>query len=428
VKRHSVLIVDDQPENVNLLANLLGDRYTLFKARDGAAALEILRRHDVHLILTDQRMPGMSGTEFLARVIAKHPEPVRMILTGYTDVREIIEAINQRMPGMTGVELLEKARRIRPECVRMLVTAYPDVQNAIEAINRGHVSRYITKPFDPDALRLEIARELEHLDVVRANRRLQEEMARMVDELFRANQELRDLNRMKDQFLANCSHELKTPLVSGMGYIDLLLSGGMGRLEPRQEKGLRIAHRNLERLLGLIENLLAMARARYRPEGLTRFDLKPLVDECVASLRARARKKRLRVRVVWPRRRPVVEADERKIHSVLTNVLSNAEKFTPDDARIEIRVSAGRDGRCRVTVTDNGTGPERDPSEIRLFQTSTDPRYSGLGIGLMLARQILRAHGCDIALARRRGGGAEVRFDLPLARRRFPSRSRATRI
>jgi signal transduction histidine kinase len=389
VKRHAVLIVDDQPENVNLLANLLGDRYTLFKARDGAAALEILRRHDVHLILTDQRMPGM-----------------------------------------TGVELLEKARRIRPECVRMLVTAYPDVQNAIEAINRGHVSRYITKPFDPDALRLEIARELEHLDVVRANRRLQEEMARMVDELFRANQELRDLNRMKDQFLANCSHELKTPLVSGMGYLDLLLSGGMGRLEPRQEKGLRIAHRNLERLLGLIENLLAMARARYRPEELrlTRFDLKPLVDECVASLRARARKKRLRVRVVWPRRRPVVEADERKIHSVLTNVLSNAEKFTPDDARIEIRVSAGRDGRCRVTVTDNGTGPERDPSEIRLFQTSTDPRYSGLGIGLMLARQILRAHGCDIALSRRRGGGAEVRFDLPLARRRFPSRSRATRI
>lgn len=389
MKRHAVLIVDDQPENVNLLANLLGDRYTLFKARDGAAALEILRRHDVHLILTDQRMPGM-----------------------------------------TGVELLEKARRIRPECVRMLVTAYPDVQNAIEAINRGHVSRYITKPFDPDALRLEIARELEHLDVVRANRRLQEEMARMVDELFRANQELRDLNRMKDQFLANCSHELKTPLVSGMGYIDLLLSGGMGRLEPRQEKGLRIAHRNLERLLGLIENLLAMARARYRPEELrvTRFDLKPLVDECVASLRARARKKRLRVRVVWPWRRPVVEADERKIHSVLTNVLSNAEKFTPDDARIEIRVSAARDGRCRVTVTDNGTGPERDPSEIRLFQTSTDPRYSGLGIGLMLARQILRAHGCDIALARRRGGGAEVRFELPLARRRFPSRSRAIRI
>lgn len=388
MKRHAVLIVDDQPENVNLLANLLGDRYALYKARDGASAIEILRRQDIHLILTDQRMPGM-----------------------------------------TGVELLEKARRIRPDCVRMLVTAYPDVQNAIEAINRGHVSRYVTKPFDPDELRLDIARELEHLDLVRANRRLQEEMARMVDELFRANQELRELNRMKDQFLANCSHELKTPLVSGMGYIDLLLSGGMGRLEPRQEKGLRIAHRNLERLLGLIENLLAMARARYRPDELkvTRFDLKPLVDECVASLRARARKRRLRVRVIWPRARPVVEADERKVHSVLTNVLSNAEKFTPEDARIEIRISGGRGGRCRVTVKDNGAGPERDPSEIRLFQTSADPRYSGLGIGLMLARQILRAHGCDIELSRRRGGGAEVHFELPLARgrrRRFRSRSR----
>jgi signal transduction histidine kinase len=376
VIRHSILIVDDEQENINLLSNVLGERYNLYKARDGGTALELLRRHEIHMILTDQRMPGM-----------------------------------------TGVELLEKARDVRPDSVRMLVTAYPDVNNAILAINRGHVSRYIAKPFDSTELRVAIAQELDRLDLLLQNRKLNQDLGRMVDELFKANRELRDLNQMKDQFLANCSHELKTPLVSGMGYVDLMLTGGMGKLDPRIEKGLRIAQRNLERLLGLIENLLALAKARFRPEELraSGFDLKPLVDECVASLKARARKSSIRVRVAWPPRRPEILADERRIHSVLTNVLSNAEKFTPDDARIEIRIEAGKKGRCRVSVTDNGSGPEDPEGGIELFKTTTDPRTGGLGIGLMLSRQILQVHGCDIALERRRGGGAVVRFDLPLA-------------
>ena len=375
---HSILIVDDEQENINLLSNILGERYNLLKARDGATALELLRKNDVHLVLTDQRMPGMSG-----------------------------------------VELLEKARVARPDCVRMLVTAYPDVNTAILAINRGHVNRYIAKPFDSAELRVAIAQELEHQDLVHQNRKLNQEMGRMVDELFKANRELRELNQMKDQFLANCSHELKTPLVSGMGYLDLIVSGGMGALDPKVEKGLRIAHRNLERLLGLIENLLALAKARFRPEELEArdFDLKPLVDECVASLRARARKKSLRVRVAWPRKRVPIRADERKIHGVLTNVLANAEKFTPEDARIEIRVGPAKKGRCRVLVTDNGSGPENVEGGIQLFKSTNDPRTAGLGIGLMLSRQILQAHGCDIALERGRRGGAVVRFDLPVSER-----------
>jgi signal transduction histidine kinase len=244
-------------------------------------------------------------------------------------------------------------------------------------------------------------------------------MGRMVDELFRANRELRELNQLKDQFLANCSHELKTPLVSGMGYVDLLLSGGMGHLDPRQEKGLKIAHRNLERLLGLIENLLALAKARFRPEELriARFDLRPLIEECVESLRARARKKSLRVKTALPRGRVWVDGDERKIHSVITNVLANAEKFTPDDARIEIKVAGAKDGKIRVSVTDNGVGLPEGKADIQPFRTTSDLRYAGMGIGLTLARQILQAHHCEISLERGPRGGARVQFDLPTGKR-----------
>ena len=374
MKKHSLLVVDDEQENINLLSNILGEDYSLYQALDANQALQLLRKNEIHMILTDQRMPGL-----------------------------------------TGVELLEMAREARPDCVRMLITAYPDVNNAIQAINRGHVHRYIAKPFDSVELKIAIQQELEHLDLVRANRRLNEEMGRMVDELFRANRELRELNQMKDQFLANCSHELKTPLVSGMGYVDLLLSGGMGHLDPRQEKGLKIAHRNLERLLGLIENLLALAKARFRPEELriTRFDLRPLLEECVESLRARARKKSLQVKTTLPRGRTLVEGDERKVHSVITNVLANAEKFSPEEARIDIRVRGPREGKIRVTVTDNGVGLQGEATDIQPFKTTSDLRYAGMGIGLTLARQILQAHQCDIVLEHGPRGGARVQFDLP---------------
>jgi signal transduction histidine kinase len=377
MKKHSVLLVDDVQENINLLANILGEDYDVLEARDGKSALALFRKRPVDVILTDQRMPGMSG-----------------------------------------VELLEKVRGIRDDCVRMLVTAYPDVSNAVQAINRGQVDRYITKPFDSRELKAAVAQELQHLDLQRSNRKLSEEMARMVEELFKANRELRVLNRTKDQFLANCSHELKTPLVSGMGYVDLMLSGGMGPLDPRQEKGLKIAHRNLERLLGLIEDLLALAKGRFRPEELRveRFSLRPLVEECVESLRARARKRSLEVRCSWPRTAPMVEGDEDKVYSVLTNVLSNAEKFTPEDARISIRVQRAPAGRWTVTVTDNGRGPDGSRGGFEMFKTTSDPRTAGLGIGLTLARQIVRAHGGEIRLRRGPRGGARVTFDLPASR------------
>ncbi|HEX6863320.1 MAG TPA: HAMP domain-containing sensor histidine kinase [Thermoanaerobaculia bacterium] len=249
------------------------------------------------------------------------------------------------------------------------------------------------------------------------------ELQRVVDELLKANKELKDLDRMKDHFLANVSHELKTPLVSGIGYLDLILSGGMGRIDAPTERGLRVAHRNLERLHGLIEDLLALARMKYRPEtpAYSVFDLRGLIDECVESLRARSKKESLRVDLDLPRRLPALRADERKIHSVLTNVLSNAEKFTPASARISLRVR--REGpKVVVRVSDNGIGVDASKAGARFpyFKHDEDARtkkYGGLGIGLMLVRQILEAHGCSIRLERGRPGGTVVTFELPVAPR-----------
>ena len=142
----------------------------------------------------------------------------------------------------------------------------------------------------------------------------------------------------------------------------------------------------------------------------------PLIQECVDALKARAHKGDLKIRISAPRRGPVIHGDERKIHSVLTNVLSNAEKFTRDNAQIIIRVGPPRKGRVHISVSDNGVGILTPRADIRPFHGNPDPRYGGLGIGLTLARQILRAHGSDIVLEQRRPRGAVARFDLPVVR------------
>ena len=91
---YKILIVDDEPANLRTLARLFREEYQVMTAGSGAEALELLIQHDVALLITDQRMPGMTGIELLKNTVSLRPRMVRMILTGYTDVEALVEAIN----------------------------------------------------------------------------------------------------------------------------------------------------------------------------------------------------------------------------------------------------------------------------------------------------------------------------------------------
>src|ERR671929_907198 len=127
-----ILIVDDEPANLRLLERLFRNERTVLTAESGEQALGLLEQHDVALLITDQRMPGMTGIELLKRTADTRPHMVRMILTGYTDVGALVEAIN---------------------C--------------------GHVYRYVTKPWDNDDLRLTVERALQHYETNKARHELE---------------------------------------------------------------------------------------------------------------------------------------------------------------------------------------------------------------------------------------------------------------
>src|SRR5438093_1441244 len=109
VPRHPILVVDDEAEILFSLRGLLRREFEVHTAESGPEALEILRRQSVHVIMTDQRMPGMTGVELLSQVQGEHPDAIRVVFTGYADIKAVIDAVNE-----------------------------------------GHIFRYITKPWDPE--------------------------------------------------------------------------------------------------------------------------------------------------------------------------------------------------------------------------------------------------------------------------------------
>ncbi len=259
---------------------------------------------------------------------------------------------------------------------------------------------------------------------------LERQVRERTAELERAYRDLQKLDAMKDRFLTNVSHELRTPLVSGVGYIELILHEGLGPINEDIRKGLRVAHRNLLRLVNLIDDLLTFTRLGSGKESMVvgRFDLEAMINDCLLDLKVRASKKALHVEMDVEKGLPPVEADEENIHRVLTNLLSNAEKFTGDEAVIRVQARRVSESRVEVRVSDDGVGipPEELAQVFERFYRShrtVSPRYGGTGIGLSLVREILEAHGCTVHAESPGERGTIVVFTLPLA----ASAARATR-
>jgi response regulator RpfG family c-di-GMP phosphodiesterase len=167
--QHTILCLDDERNILQSLKRLLRkEGYNLLLASSGEEAFELLEKNDVHLIISDQRMPQMSGTEFLAKVKEKYPDVLRVILTGYTDVDSITESIN-----------------------------------------KGHIYKFFLKPWNDHNLKLEIRQALDQYDLIKANRHLDETVVRQNEELQEINEKLEDIVEERTREIAIKNHALE---------------------------------------------------------------------------------------------------------------------------------------------------------------------------------------------------------------------------
>ena len=227
----------------------------------------------------------------------------------------------------------------------------------------------------------------------------------------------RELNRMRDAFVATVSHELRTPLTSISGFLEMLqeeehVLGDEGRTY------LNVIRRSTDRLHHLVEDLLLVAQIEARRVELepAPLDLTELASACVEAARPAAAERRVSIELVGdhPSR---IHGDARRLAQVVDNLISNAVKFTPEDGSVTVSVEGDVDA-VHLVVADTGIGiPADEQGQVfsRFFRSrnATQSAIAGTGLGLAISRALVEQHGGTIALESEEGRGTRVTVTLP---------------
>lgn len=252
----------------------------------------------------------------------------------------------------------------------------------------------------------------------RAEEQLRQVREQYTRELEARNREIERANRLKSEFLASMSHELRTPLHTIIGFSELLGEEVQGELNAKQKRFLAHIHGDSLHLLELINDILDLSKVESGRIELRRapFDLAALIEEAVASVRPIAETKGLAIHSrVGPM--PAIEADRVRVKQILTNLLSNALKFTPAGGRIDVEAEM-ENGLARITVADTGIGiPAQEHAAIfDIFHQSaatTKGVREGTGLGLAISKRLVQEHGGTIKVLSEPGKGSRFTFTIP---------------
>ncbi len=392
----NILLVDDQPAKLlsyeTILADL-GER--LIKARSAREALDHLLHADVAVVLVDVCMPELDGFE-LASMMRDHPR-------------------FQRTPiiFVSGVHLSDLDR--------------------LRGYAAGAVD-YIPVPVVPEILRAKVAVFVDLYRKTQESARLNRDLERLVTErtaeleaisagLREREQELKEADRMKDEFLATLAHEIRNPLAPILAAVQLMRLKQVP--EEQRSKARDMIERQVEHLVRLVDDLMDVSRITRGVIALQqeRLDIADAVARAVETSKPLIDMKRHDLRVTLPAQPLFVDGDMTRLSQIIANLLNNSAKYTEQGGQIELTVEeASGDVVIRVRDTGIGIAPENLPRVFDLF-TQVDRGHNGLsgglGIGLALVRRLVEMHGGTVgAKSAGIGHGAELSVKLPVARER----------
>ncbi len=232
--------------------------------------------------------------------------------------------------------------------------------------------------------------------------------------------ELRRLERVRQDFVANVSHEFKTPLTAIQGFAETLLGGALD--DPKNNvRFLQIIRNHAMRLARLTDDLLKLARIEAGKMEVEFFSvgLMELIEGCAETALMKASKKQITLDIEVPSGLPAVRGDAELLKDVLQNLLDNAIQYTPAGGRIHVTAAAGPKD-ATVTVSDTGIGiPLADQERIfeRFYRVDAarSREAGGTGLGLSIAKHIMEAHGGRLRVESEVGKGSRFSFSIPLA-------------
>jgi signal transduction histidine kinase len=281
----------------------------------------------------------------------------------------------------------------------------------------------------PDQLQ-ELNRRLEEMIHERTEelRRKTLELERQNRELARANVRISEADRLKSEFLANISHELRTPMNSILGFTKMLLKGSYGYLNDNQHKNLKKVYENAQHLMHIIDDLLNLSQLELGKVVLKTepVSVKKIVLSSLVSIEPLMAERTLRLEHRIGPDLPRVCVDQVRVREVLINLLSNAVKFTPDHGKITINAvrldgsgNADEEDRVEIRVTDTGIGIRAEDQEVifdqfRQLDGHGRPEARGSGLGLFITRKLVKILGGALRVESQSGQGSTFAFTLPV--------------
>ncbi len=370
-----IVCVDDSQSILNLLnkqlQRKLGDTYDIEFAESAEEALEVIEEIEsegdiVVMVISDQIMPGMCGDQLLVSVHKRNPKMIKILLTGQAGL-----------------------------------------DSAINAINNADLFRYITKPWDEEDFLLTVEKGLQQYN--------------LVDALELKVGQLQRLDKLKDEFLANTSHELLTPLNGVVGLTESLLDGTAGILPAKASEDLSLVVSSARRLATLVRQILDFSKLKHQNLTLRRrsVDMHALTQVVLTLSSPLVGSRNLHLVNEVASDISPVHADEDRLLQIMHNLVGNAIKFT-ESGIVSISAQEAH-GFLAISVTDTGIGIPEDKFET-IFESfeqadgSISRAYGGTGLGLALTRQLIALHEGNISVRSKIGKGSTFTFTLPIAK------------
>lgn len=305
---------------------------------------------------------------------------------------------DQRMPEMSGVEFCESIKNDYPDTIRILVTAYADINTVIDAINKGQVYRYISKPWQDEDIMVAVKNAVDLSQSRRELRKKSEELQKAYEELNR--------------FIYSASHDMRAPLTSILGVVGLAQHETE---DPRMDEYLRMIEISVKRMEVLNNNVIDYYINNNKQARLEVLDFNVMVDETISSLRYYLGADKINFTVNISQTGRFMN-DGFRVRSVVNNLISNAIKFQrPDNEQKEIKVIGEvNEERASLTFSDNGIGIKQDSLNhiFEMFYRATFIN-AGSGIGLYVTKESIEKLGGKIEVTSEEGKGTTFVIDLP---------------
>ena len=382
---HKILYIDDDAENLRTFKRLFRKEYDILLAESGEEGLRILQEHaPIPIIITDQRMPEMTGIEFLDQSIQISPESIRMILTGFTDVQALIDAINT-----------------------------------------GRVYRYITKPWDEQELYVTLKRAIESYELKRRNLQLLEDLQRKHEELEQSYRQLQEAQEQVIQaekmasigrLASRIAHELRNPIQGIKMGLELLrheMAEAANREEFMNTFAMNMQHINQEILSveTIVKDLLEYARDMRFEFSAT--DLNGVIVGVLFNLKERIQDARVTVQTEYGDIGDI-QADGIRLRQVMLNLAQNSLEAMRSGGTLTITTASADDSHVAVTLQDTGCGMTPEQQQ-RVFEPFFTTKEKGVGLGMSIVHRIIEAHHGVIELESEVEKG--TRFTVRLPRR-----------